>query len=158
MKVNLLLDNPGDVRSGYLNIDAFAPPGDRERVKGDVYILDDHVDGGELEELVAHEVLDYVPLKDAGSVIDGWLSKLAHKGRITISVVDLREVCRAVLAGTVDLNTANQLLHGEQRRGWDKKRLSFTASVLSDILSQKGLKILSRKVTNHRAVVTAERL
>lgn len=154
MKVNLLINNAADVRSGYLNIDPFAQSDDGAgRFKCGLDRLDLLVDPGECEELVAHDVLDAYPAQSVDAVLDHWLSRLAHGGTIALSVVDMREVARAFLAGSLNLEEANKLLHGV---GVTKKS-TLSVDILSDVLEGKGMKVLVRRVENYRAVVVAQR-
>lgn len=157
MKVNLLLDNPGDVRSGYLNIDPFAPAEGDQRVKGDVSDISWAVDDAEATEIVALDVIDFFPARDADRVLNNWLSKLARGGRLTVSAVDVREVARAFLAGTLHLDDVNDLLHGKQEQPWQCRRAAYTLDQLVEVLGNLGYKVLLKRVQNHRAVVTVER-
>lgn len=156
MKVNLLLKNPGGIRSGFLNIDPFADGSDA-RVAADVSNLDHSVDAGELDELVALDVLNYFPGDQVDRLLDNWLSKLAYGGTITVGVVDVREVARALLANSIGLDLANDLLHGEHREPWQSRKCSLTLARLAEVLENKGYKILAKRTANFVAVVTAQR-
>lgn len=157
MKANLLLEAPNDIRSGYVNIDPLAPHEDPDRATLDPFNLDHTFDAGELSELVAHGLLDYVPNAQLDVVLNGWLSKLAHGGELTLSVIDLREVCRGVLADRLSLDEANTLLFGEQRVQWQFRKCSLTLARLVEVLRAKGFKILSQRLHNYRAYVTCQR-
>jgi hypothetical protein len=123
MNVNLLLDNPGDVRSGYLNIDNFAQPNDKYgRIPGDVFSLS-LIDDGELTELIVLDILDYVPACKLDEVLENWLRKLGHGGTITVSVVDIREVSRAIFNNRLSIDDANELIHGKQEKEWQFKKI-----------------------------------
>lgn len=153
VKVNLLINRPDDVRSGYLNLDPAATPESRDgRVHTDLGILAE-VDAGECQELVAHDILDAFPIDRVDAVLGIWLSKLAHKGRLSLSVPDLREVSRAYLAGGLTAEQANLLLHGDHYR----RQCSFSIQQLCDVLSSKGYKIVTAKVANFHAILTVER-
>lgn len=154
MKVNLLINSPDDVRSGYLNIDPSGPdPAVSGYVKGDISDLSHSVEGGECHELVAHDVLDAFHGTFVDQVLDNWLSKLGHRARLCLSVVDLREVCRAYMAGRLSLDETNILLHGNSY----SRKCSLTLAQLAEVLTNKGLVILTRRIENYRAVVVAER-
>lgn len=157
-KVNLLLDNPGDVRNGYLNFDPQTPGQCSDgRIRAAVDDLSHTIDANELEELVAHDILDYFGVSEADRVLDHWLSRLAHGGTLSLSVVDLREVSRAVLANALDIADVNELLFGQQERAWQFKKCVFTLPVLVGMLRKKGYKILLQKCADCRAVVTCQR-
>ena len=158
MKVNLLIDNPGDVRSGYLNIDPIAEPGDvNGRIKGDIGNLSEHVDAGEADEIVALDILDYFPTNTVDIVLNNWLTRLRHGGRLTMSVVDIREVARGVLAGNLSPNDYNELLYGKQEQPWQFKKSIYTLNQIAEVLANLGFKILSKRIQNLRAVITIER-
>ncbi len=155
MKINLLLNNPGDLRSGYLNIDPFAT-GDDARVKGGLELTKDgFVEANEAEEVIALDILDYCT--EPNTLLQGWLSRLAHGGRLTISVVDFREVSRMFLAGGLSMDDVNDLLFGKTDSPYQKK-IVFTLSQLVEVFTNLGYKVISKRVTqDHRAIVTVER-
>lgn len=157
MKINLLLDNPGDVRSGFLNLDPFARPDDPARFPCDVADLSAYVDAGEATEIVALDVLDYFPSHQADTVLQNWLSRLAHGGRLTLSVVDAREVARAILAGTISMDDVNELVMGRQEKDWQQKKVLLTINQITVPLENLGYKVLAKRVQNYRAIVTVER-
>lgn len=146
MKLNLHMESPGDERSGYVNIDASQSAD-----------IDGFVDDGEASEIVALDVLDYFPGPDVDDILNKWLKKLAHGGVLTLSVVDLREVSRAILAGSISLVDANELLFGKQEKDWQFKKSAFTLSQLAEVLETLGYKVLAKRVQNFRAVVTVQR-
>lgn len=155
MRVNLLINNSADIRNGYLNIDPLSE--DDTRIKGDVSNLNHAVDAGEAEEIVAYGILDYFPGAMVDEILDNWLSKLAHGGTITIGVIDAKEVSRAFVAGMIELEEVNTLMHGEQEEKWQIRKSSFTLNQLSEVLSNRGYKILKKRIQNFRAYVTAQR-
>ncbi len=160
MKVNLLLRNPDDIRSGYLNIDGIATADECKadgRIAARVDNLEHTVDANELEELVAMDVLDYFPMKEADEILNHWLSRLKHGGRLTVGVVDLRQIAREVLSNTCDIADANVLLFGKEEEGWQFKHCVFTTTILVNILRAKGYAIESKLAMNKRAIVTVRR-
>lgn len=158
MKLNLLIDNPGDCRSGYVNVDPLTPDDCSDgRVRAHLHDLSPVADDGEAVEIVALDVLDYFPAAQADEVLQGWLRKLAHGGRLTVGVVDLKEVCRGVLAHTLSDEDANELLHGRQERPHQFRKASFTLGKLAEVLGNLGYKVLAKRVQGHRAIITVER-
>ncbi len=157
MRLNILLDDPGGARSGYANVDPFAPEGDRDRFKCDVSNLDAVVDNGEAVEIVAHDILDYFGVGKIDEILDHWVSKLAYGGRLSLSVVDVREVARGLLAESLPFNDASILIYGAQQRAWDFRRSMFTVARLAEVLENKGFNVLKKRIENFRAVVTCER-
>lgn len=157
MKLNLLINNPGGARSGYVNVDPIAPDGDADRIKGQLEDLNHVCDAAEVAEIVAHDILDFFPAPMADKVLDHWVSRLAHGGTLTVSVVDLLEVSRAFVARSLDTHQANELLHGKQGQPWEVRMATYHVPVLVDVLARKGLKIMMKRISNYRAVVVAQR-
>lgn len=158
MKINLLVNSPKDVRSGFLNVDPFASEPDQHgRVKSDLVNLDKFVSDGEATQLVAHGILNYFPIDKADEVVEKWLAKLAHGGTITLSAVDLREVAKKFLANVINIEEANSLLHGEQKAEWQYYKSSYTLSVIVEVLETKGYRILLKQVNGNIATVVAQR-
>lgn len=158
MKVNLLLDNPGGVRSGYLNIDPAAPPDDPHgRSACPIDRLEQLLDAGEVTELVAHDILDVFPSSRVGPVLEGWMSRLAHGGRLHLSVVDVREVCRGYLSGGITLGDVQELLHGQQTSPYKVRLSAHHAGVVRDFFDKRGWTIVRAAIENWRAVVTVAR-
>jgi len=154
MKINLLINNHGDVRSGYINLDPAAPQDSPDgRLPADLSNLGQFVEANEATEIVAHDILDAFPGDKVDEALDNWVSKLAHGGRLVLSVIDFREVSRSYLSHILTIDKVNLLIHGEGHR----RNCSLTLEQLVDVLKNKGLKILIRRVENFRAVVVAER-
>ena len=152
MKVHLLFNNPDFIRADYLNIDPQADGRDI-RVRGSLADLNEHVDGGEVTELVAHSILGFFPMNAADAVLQNWLSKLAHDGIIVLSEVDIREVSRAILADKISLEDVNYLVHGQ---GYPRLS-SYTVSQLVAVLESKGMEILNAHVNDFYFHITARR-
>lgn len=158
MKINLLFNNPYDVRSGYLNIDPYAGPNDQAgRIPGDINNLDDLVSAGEATEVVALDILDKFPRQYVDQILTHWLSRLAHGGRLTISVIDLYEVAKAFLNEAIDVDKTNTLLHGDPETKGKQVHTNFTLAQLNEVLTNKGFKVLRRCVENNYAIITVER-
>ena len=155
MKVNLLNDQ-NTLRSDAMNIDPFADPSDPSKTFGGFENLDLHVDDGEVNELFAHDIVDYLQKRDLEPIIDGWVRKLALNGRITIGGVDIHELSKGTINGVIDIAAINELLYEDHRH---KQRKSvFSISNMVDLLQKRGLKILHKRLNGFRYVVVAERV
>ena len=157
MKLNLLIDEPDKVLPGYYNIDPLAPDLDSSRMRADPSALGPIADAGEVEEIIAHDIIDTVPLAKVNALIDHWLSRLAHKGRITISCVDIMEVCRSLQNRLISVEEASMLLHGDQSKNWRYRQANYTLLQLVETLRAKGMKVLQKRVYQFKAFVVAER-
>lgn len=156
MKINLLLDAPGEVRSGYLNIDAFAD-GNDERINGCLIDLDDHVDDAECEEIIAVGILDYYSARDADKILKNWLRKLAHGGTITIGSYDVVETAKAISNRKLSPEDITIILYGEQGKPWQFKKTALTVNQVATVLETKGLTILKKRIEGLKFIVVAER-
>ncbi len=156
MKLNLLLhdDSP---RSGFINVDPFAPPEDQRRIRGHFSCLDEIVDDAECDELIAGDILDYVSVEDVDEVLDHWISKLRHGGVITIGGLDLREVTSHIANYTLKTPDANILLFGAQQAPWQFRKSVSTLSERIAYLTDKGLKPLKKRADNYFYSITMER-
>lgn len=158
MKINLIIDS-GEVLGGYLNIDPFAQdkndPLDRQI--GDISNLDWAVDAGELEELRAINILEYWPGRDAEGILSGWVSKLAHGGRIIIGFTDIICIAKDVVSRKLDIHQTNDIVYGLQRQTWDNKKSCFTVNQVKTFLESLNLKIITIRLIKHDAIVIAER-
>lgn len=157
MKVNLLIDNPRDVRNGYLNIDPYASDTEQDRLRGDLSNISHSVDDAEASEIVAVGVLSYYPGSLVNDIVSGWVKKLAVGGTITISAVDHNQVAHRLHGQHITAEQANELLHGRQEKDWDIIKSSFPIQRLIDVLKAQGLQIVQKRFRDCEAIVTARR-
>ena len=154
MKINLTVD-PNNLREGYLNICPFAE--DDKVVSKDIANLDKVVDDGECSELVAMNVLETFPAKEVNEVINNWLKKLKHGGVLVLGFTEFMEVCKAFVNRELTIEDATLFLHGFQNHPWEHRRVNLTMGQVSEVLKNKGLKILKKRVEGFGAVVVGER-
>ena len=158
LKVNLLWDSPDDVRNGYVNFDEHAPiPDQAGRIKASVQNLDHFVEAGEADEIVSNDILNYLSADEGDAALTNWLSKLAHGGKLCVSVVDVREVSKKCLANVITIEDTNVLLHGDQEKPHRFRKTSFTLPLLIEVFTNRGFKVLTKRIQNSRAVIVVER-
>ncbi len=155
-KANLLL-NGTNVLAGYYNIDPFAKDGEG-KILGDITNLDEIVDNGELDEILAHSVLEYFEIKLVDSIVKNWVSKLERGGKITITVPDLYEITKLIVRREVNEYQANRLLFGNQDEKWQLRKNCFTIPTLEHMLVTAGTKVVSKRFVGMNASITAEKL
>lgn len=157
MKLNLLRNSP-DTMSGYINIDAFGGD-DPNKKQGDVTNLDTIVCDAEAEEIIARDVIDFLPPIVVNRVIDHWIKKLSHGGKLVIGGIDMYDVCKAVASYALPPTDASIMLHGEQEptKGWNIRKSTANMSDVVQLLKAKGLNIISKRCANYRFSVVAER-
>ena len=155
-KINLLYGS-GDVLHTHLNLDPFTAEETDTLIRADIKNLNDFVDDAEAQEIIALDVIDYIPLMDINKVIEHWVSKLRHGGSLIIGGVDLFEVSKAFAQYRLDITEANQLIHGEQSKPYLVKRVNFSTMGLSDYLSALGLSLQKKRVNNFHMTIEAVR-
>ena len=156
-KINLIYGN-GDVFNTHLNINPFKQENDPESVvRGDIKNLDNYADDSELEELLAIDVLDYIPLNETSEVISNWVKKIRYGGKIVIGGIDLMDVCKDFSQYKIGLDEANLLIHGEQDKPYLIRRVGFTAISVAGYLESKGLKVNKKRTSNYKMIVEAVR-
>jgi hypothetical protein len=157
MKVNLLLDNPRGVLSGYINVDPIAPEGDSFRASLDITNFDAVCDDAEAAEINAIDILTYFPARDINDIFTYWLTKLRHGGILRVGDVDLLEVAKSVATGAQSLEDINLLLYGEQDEAWRYRKCCLTVNQVADALKAKGFKIQKKRVHKNQFIVEAQR-
>jgi len=157
-KVNLIY-GAGDIMETHVNINPFAEKADGISViRGDVTNLNKNVDDGELNELRALDVINYVEIDKVEGTINNWCQKIRLGGKIIIGGLDLMEVCKSFSEYKSDLTEVNILLHGSQEKPYLIRRSSFTALGLSEYLQSKfNFKIIKKRVNGYRMIVEARR-
>lgn len=152
MKLNLTLE-AGSPRSGYVNINPLADPNDPNFIRANVNELGIYVDDGEAKEIIALDLIDFVPIQEKENIVRHWLSKLALGGTITIGGNDLGQIARAHALNQIDLGQTAELLYGNQLQ----RSGLVTCSQMRKILEGGGLKVLSARLNNFSYHVIAER-
>lgn len=136
MKVNILL-NSNQIEQDHLNIDPYATKKSVGKVYGNIVNLDEVVHHNSCEEFLARDVIDYIDRNVTPMVLENWLSKIRHGGRIVIGGTDLVEATQAIGLGRVDTNEGMMLLYGTQDK---PKKQCLSIFDLMAFLEQKDLK------------------
>jgi hypothetical protein len=156
VKVNLLIGGT-DIRNGWTNIDMLAGPSETDRMNGDVGCLDSNVDDAEAAEIVALDIIDFLPVPLVFDALDNWAKKLRHSGTLTIGGVDLREVAKAVSVQQIGINDANAVLYGDHNEPYKYRKSAFTLQYVIQLLQLRGLETVSKQIKNLRYCVTVRR-
>ena len=158
-KINLIY-GVGDVLHTHLNINPFAEDANGKTIIRDrVDNLDKYADDGELEELVARDVLDYLPLSAVEKSLENWAKKIKVGGKIVVGGVDLYEVCSDFSNYKIGVAKANFLIHGKQDvKSYLIRKSNFTALGLSMYFEQQfGFSITKKIVSDYQMCVEAIR-
>lgn len=148
MKVNYVL--PGELPlAGYYNHNIFS-----QLLAVDINSV---VDDGEVTELRATEVLEYFPASASEQIMNYWIAKLAHGGKLILTIIDSVELARHFSQARLDIDQLNLFLYGEQQYPWQFRKTIFTLPQIVNYLESKGLKILTKRTSNFRGVVEGVR-
>lgn len=157
MKINLLLDNKDGVLNGYLNIDPLSE-NCPSRIAGDVSNLDFICDNGEVEEILAYNIIEYFHFSLVDGIFNNWLSKLKVGGKLFVSIIDINELSRIYYLNKINLDKFNNIIFGEQKKNWDTKKCGLTVYNLTEVLENKGYKILKSEINGYEGLVACERV
>ncbi len=113
------------------------------------------IDFGEAEEVIAENVVDYLPIAKVENTVQLWSRWLKKQGRLIITGMDLQEISKAVASYAVNVPDANEMLYG----GLDEpKRVCFSIGHLCTFLKERcGMKILKKRVNGYTYMVEAQR-
>ena len=168
MKINITLGGTG-YKAGYVNIDPTlkrlgediilenASDDQTNVIKADVRNLDDVSLDNECLEVVAEDILDYLQINEARSVLSHWISKLRHGGKIIVGGTDIAEVCRMFYKRAIDLESLNEVLHGSFQESWSVKLSHTTMESLASFLESQGIKVTKKRIEGFKMIVEGER-
>ncbi len=157
LKVNLLL--AGQALNGFMNIDPLSNPQDNSKIAANLDNLDSLIDHNSVELLLAMDVLDYYPLQGRPTILNNWLCKLAHGGKIVVSGLDIREVGRWIYYQQGDLHReGNLLLYGPADHVLRLRKSMVTIDdVIVNIMRTNQFSIQSKRFEGLQYIVEAQR-
>lgn len=156
MKINLLYGH-GDFLQSHLNINPFSLEETESMKIGDIRNLDGWVDDAEATEIIAMDVIDYFSLAEVNPILDHWISKLRHGGKIVIGGCDALDAAKALSQYELDLQTFNMLIHGTQDQPHLYKKTTLTLIGIVEYFREHGLKIIKQRKHGINYVVEAKR-
>lgn len=140
--------------NGYTNIDPIPGEG---KVVGDFHSLDAFCQDSECLEILAPDLLDYVHGSDILNVVDNYVKKLRHGGRIIIGGTDFVEVAKKVATGEMHVHEANVAIFGKSKLAWESKQGCYSVADLVGLLTEKGLLLEVKRVNGTSFIVSAYR-
>ena len=153
MKVNIICG--GHALTGYVNIDPLARD-EPDKVAADFGNLDKIIHDAEATEILALEVLHYIPFHNVPTVLSNWVKKLRINGKIAVGGYDMGEVCKSYANKTCGLEDLNTFIYGDEATP-----LAFSSAIsmsyLKDLVESLGLKILKQRKNGYHMVVEAVR-
>ncbi len=145
MKLNLLLDNEAGCIPDALNLDPMASQG-QKTVLCDITILDEYVEDGEADEIVARNILSYFDAGRVTEIISQWVKKTARGGSLTISDVDIVQAWKAYNRAELNFIELNHCLYGEQQRPWMFRKVGLCLQEVCEALLACGMEVVEKKL------------
>lgn len=142
MKLNLIT-KPEDRRAGYIHVEFGFDKLD--------------VEDGEAEEILAIDVIDFLPFKQVDGVLAHWISKLRHGANLTVGGIDILAVANGIQTRYVDVMNANHLLFGPQDDPTQFRASTCCLSRIVEVMRSNGLKILKQRLDDYHYVIQAQR-
>ena len=124
MKLHLH-QNPEDALNGYTNL-CMGETENRDTA------LDDIADDAEVMELIADDVLEFVPLPSLLGFLEHIIQKLRHGGTLVITGVDAYLIAKDYADYKLSIEDFNILLHGNQR---DDKNIKVATLTLHGMVA-----------------------
>lgn len=129
-------------RNGYENV-------------GFVKNLDAFAENGECEEILASNILEYIPCPNVEQFILHLASKVAHGGKIVICGVDYIELCKMAIRQDFNVAEFNKLMFGN---GSQPRESAINLNIVSNLLLSNGFKIQKKRLNGYNFVVEAIRV
>ena len=121
---------------------------------GDVRNLDSTVCDAEAVEILALDIIDYIPINETNKTLDHWISKLRMGGRLIIGGVDAFSVAKAFSSYQIDIHEYNELVHGTNKQ----RLVSLTMGGLVDYFEKKHeLKVIKKRYDRFSYLIEVER-
>lgn len=158
VKVNLIYGDEGYPLDNYLNINPFGTTSETIRVGG-VQNLDEFVDNGEADEIIAENVVEYIPSPNLAATLSNWVSKLRVGGKLILTFTDAKLVSKEFSNYRTTLEEFNSSIHGSQEKPYLIKRCSVTTLDLCKHLTENhNVKVVKRRINNSKGSIVVERV
>ena len=153
MKVHLSINN--DPINNYVNITSAGGEG---RVACDFRNMDHICQAACAEEFYAPDMLDYVHGSQIIHVLKYWVSRLRKGGKIIVGGTDLFEFCKGVVSGQLNCVEANKVIFNDLNISPFLKQGLFVWSDIELMLTELGLKVIHKRISNRKFTIEAHRI
>ncbi len=109
----------------------------------------------ECSEIYAPGILDYIHHSKLEFALRMIVAKLRHGGKLTIGGTDIMEAAKENFRIECNIIEANRVAFGQED---DPKTGQYSLLFISSLLSQYGLKIITKKLHQHTFLVEAVRI
>jgi len=130
-----------DPIDGYLNIDPVREGSINASVLTD---LTPWVAKAECRNILAANVLDFVPATKMVAFLEHLTSKLRRGGEIIVGGTDLYSVCLGLFNDKLTIPDANLMIYGNQQHAWGTKHGAASITDIENILSSFGITITKK--------------
>lgn len=115
--------------------------------------IDNLADDGEVNEIEAFDVIDMFPQAKGTDVLRGWIAKLAHKGTISLSCIDLIHMAKMISMRIVSVSLANQTLYLND----GSRKAAYCGASMKEFLELCGLKVMKNRTFQGKVYIVAQR-
>lgn len=141
MKLNLGCGQ--DIRPDYLNIDIAEKDVNSRMFKtGCVKSIDWICENETVEEILAIDILPYIPPHELQHTIKNWVKKLKPNGIIKISIIDLFAISEAFVRGQASVDELIVLLFGKIN---DQRLSAMDSQMLVSLMEANKLTIETKR-------------
>lgn len=152
MRLNLGCGN--DVRLNYINIDKVAVTPDVRH--GDFRNLNSAgIQNDSVEEILAIDIIQYIPLHELELTVNNWLEKLKTGGTVYLESTDSNMLGMMIAYSQVSLEVFNKILYNNQ--GESIKSLHNLCD-LEHFLRSKGFKTVTKGYKGHSFYLTVSKV
>lgn len=147
-----------DFREGWLNVDVRPLyPGNAGFLCCDLADVDEHIEDESVEEIVAQDVLEFVPWRQLDGVLVTLWKKLRLGGVLFIRVPDLKAAVSAYSAGEISHEEMQRVACGCQGYAEETVRSAWSAEEVVSRLQMAGLNVERLEGRDHRVLVWGRR-
>ena len=124
-----------DKNDNLLNLDAVAQP-------------------NECTEILADNILDYIPTNNMYDVLKHYASKLRHNGKLIISGTDIVLVAKDIVTQRLNLVEANKIIYGDRT---EVKSGMISMFDIIPLIESIGLKVMKKSYNDYIFTLEAVR-
>lgn len=142
MKLNLGCGQ--DIRPDYINIDikGHSTSNTENFRTGCVKSIDWMCEDETVEEILATDILAYIPPHELQNTIKNWIRKIQPGGVIKISIIDLFAISEAFVCSQASIDEFIILLFGKVS---DQRLSSMDSQMLLSLIKEQGLTIITQR-------------
>jgi len=159
IKLNLVINSPDKLLNTHTNITVFPVQNKYsfDVKEGEIIDLDWIACDGEVDEIIADDILSYFPYNQLTQILSNWIKKLSLTGSLILVGVDLKEVSRLLTFGKITDEEYYYAVYGNQKEKWETKKSGSHLNEMVSVLERYGLKITCKNFNNYNFIIEAKR-